>query len=153
MYERTEDPLFDTGGSQATMTEESPAVTRVAAGAFGAPDGVTGADGALGALELDGAFEATTVNVYGVPFVSPLMTHGLAEALQVLPPGFEVTTYPVIGTPPVLVGATQLTCALALLATATTDVGEPGIATGVTGCDQSEKQETPLTPQLEPTPL
>jgi hypothetical protein len=114
---------------------------------------VTAADGALGALELDGAFDATTVNVYGVPFVRPETVHGLAAALHVLLPGFDVTTYPVIGTPPVFVGATQLTCALPLVATAVTEVGTPGVATGVSGCDQSEKQETPPTPQLDPTPL
>ena len=114
---------------------------------------MTAADGALGALELDGAFDATTVNVYGVPFVSPVTVHGLAAALHVFAPGFDVTTYPVIDAPPLFVGGTQLTCALALLAIAATEVGAPGVATGVTGCDQSDMQEAPTIPQLDPTPL
>lgn len=68
------------------------------------PVGVAGADPpALGVTELDaldGALEvaplvATTVKVYAIPFVSPTTLHDVVEVEQVIPPGLEVTTYPV----------------------------------------------------------
>jgi hypothetical protein len=51
------------------------------------------------------AFTATTVNVYVMPAVSPLTTHGLAVQVAVSPPGEAVTTYPVTFAPPSALGA------------------------------------------------
>jgi hypothetical protein len=54
---------------------------------------------AFGVTELEGsdaapeplAFLAVTVKVYGVPFVSPVTTSGLAAPVLVKPPGLDVT--------------------------------------------------------------
>ena len=46
-------------------------------------------------------FVAVTVNVYEVPFVSPVTVNGLEEPVAVNDPGLEVTVYPVIDAPPV----------------------------------------------------
>ena len=51
------------------------------------------------------ALVAVTVNVYGVPVVSPFTVIGLALAVDVMPPGFDVTVYEVITLPPLDVGA------------------------------------------------
>jgi hypothetical protein len=51
--------------------------------------GVTGADGALGAL-VPTLLVAVTVNVYAVPFVSPVTVSGLLPPLAVAPPGLAV---------------------------------------------------------------
>jgi hypothetical protein len=66
----------------------------------------TGASGTLaatwaeiGVIELEGEdagegpteLRARTVNVYGVPFVNPLMIIGDDEPTAVIPPGFEIT--------------------------------------------------------------
>jgi hypothetical protein len=75
-------------------------------GAPGTPDGVTELDGAdSGPLPTE--FVACTVNVYEVPFVSPVTTIGDVAPLAVKPPGVLVTVYPVIGEPPVLAGAVK----------------------------------------------
>jgi len=69
----------------------------------------SGARGVTGLDATDGgpgpiAFEATTVKVYGVPFVNPDTTHDSGPLVQLhVPPGDPVTVYPVIGAP--LVGA------------------------------------------------
>jgi hypothetical protein len=88
----TGEPLSEVGRLQVTRAEESAATAWTDVGAIGAPVGVTAFDGLLAALELPGAFEATTVKVYEVPLVSPVTVQGLDAALQVLPPGLEVTT-------------------------------------------------------------
>ena len=45
-----------------------------------------------------------------MPSASPSTAQVVVPAVvQVFPPGFEVTVYPVIGEPPVLVGGTQIT--------------------------------------------
>ena len=46
--------------------------------------------------------------------------------IAVMPPGLDVTVYPVITLPPVLDGATKATLAEAFPAVATTLVGAPG---------------------------
>lgn len=51
--------------------------------------------------------EATMVNEYTVPFVRPTTVQEVMELVQVLPPGFAVTTYLVIVAPP-LWGAVQV---------------------------------------------
>jgi hypothetical protein len=49
-----------------------------------------------------------------------------------------------MGLPPLLAGATQLTVALALPATAVTPVGAPGVVSGVTAADAAEAGPVPL---------
>ena len=55
----------------------------------------------------------------------------LPVTLAATPPGLEVTVYEVIGAPPLLAGAAQLTPAEALPADALTAVGAVGTAAGV----------------------
>ena len=50
--------------------------------------------------------------------------------IAVMPPGLDVTVYPVITLPPVLDGATKATLAEAFPAVATTLVGAPGTVAG-----------------------
>nr|WP_229708421.1 hypothetical protein [Knoellia flava] len=52
------------------------------------------------------ALVAVTVNVYAVPLLSPMTVQARAPVVvQVLPPGLEVTVYPVTEEPPVEAGA------------------------------------------------
>ncbi len=60
-----------------------------------------------------------------------------------IPPGDEVTVYPVIGDPPLDAGATQVTVAWALPAVAETPVGAPGGAAGVTLLEAVEAGPVP----------
>ena len=80
------------------------------------------------------AFVAVTVNVYDCPFDRPLTTHSRGPDVHAhcSPLGDEVTVYAVIGTPPLSVGAVQLTWACVLPAWAVTDVGTPGVVRGIT---------------------
>jgi hypothetical protein len=74
--------------------------------------------------------------VYGIPFVNPDTTSGLLDPEAVTPPGLEVTVYPVIAEPPMLLGAVKLTDAvlveLVALPTAETAVGGCGLPSSVT---------------------
>jgi hypothetical protein len=101
----------------------------------GVGDGVTALDGAEGAL-FPTPFEATTENVYVVPFVSPFTTVDVEGGVPVtvvdvcaVAPMKGVTLYDV-GAPPE-VGALQLTAASPLPGVAATLVGEPGAGGGV----------------------
>ena len=82
--------------------------------------------------ELPTAFVATTVKVYVVPLVNPVTIMGEVAPVAVIPPGLEVTVYPVIGLPPVLLGATNATLAEASPTVATILVGEPGTVVIIT---------------------
>ena len=63
--------------------------------------------------------------------VRPPTVIGLAVPVAVIPPGLEVTVYPVIGLP-FAEGAVKLTIACALAAAAATPVGVPGAPAGIT---------------------
>ena len=41
-------------------------------------------------------FEAITVNVYDIPFVSPVINRGLDDDVAVIPPGIDVAVYTVV---------------------------------------------------------
>ena len=76
--------------------------------------------------------------------VRPVTVIGEDVPVAVMPPGEEVTVYPVIVAPPVLVGAVKLTVALPLLPLAEIPVGAPGaIAAGVTADDALEAAPVP----------
>jgi hypothetical protein len=55
------------------------------------------------------AFVAVIVNVYGVPYVSPVTIIGLVAFVAVRPPGLDVTVYPVIALPPFTAGGVKAT--------------------------------------------
>jgi hypothetical protein len=66
-----------------------------------------------------------------------------AVEVHVAPPGIAVTVYPVIGEPPVLTGADQLTVTWASPATPDTADGAPGTVRGVTEPDAADWGESP----------
>ena len=92
-------------------------------GVFGFKSGVTEFEAAE-ASEVPSAFVAVAVNVYAVPFVKPVTSHDVAGTVTVhdFESGELVTVY-VTGVPPV-VGATTVTVAAPVPATA---VGAPGV--------------------------
>src|SRR5665213_3352214 len=61
------------------------------------------------ALPVPAALVAFTVKVYEVPLVSPGTVQGDEAQEAVMPLGFEVTVYPVMGSPPFEAGAVQAT--------------------------------------------
>ena len=74
---------------------------------------------------------ATTVNVYVVPFVRPVIKV-LVAFVVVMIPVFDVIAYEVIADPPLLDGDVKLIVAWPLPATAVTLVGASGTVAGVT---------------------
>jgi len=84
-----------------------------------------------------------TVNVYVVPFVSPVIVIGDEPPVAVNPPTFEDTVYVVIAVPPLLLGAVNETVASAFPLTAETDVGASGVVAGVTELLAPDDVEVP----------
>ena len=82
-----------------------------------------------------------------MPSVSPVTAIGLAVPMAVMPPGFEVTEYEVIGVPPSLNGAWKLTVACASPAVACGNSGWLGttLVVGVTEFDGPEVGPLPAT--------
>jgi len=91
VYEVTESPPAFTGAIQLTRAEALPRVTDTLVGGSGTVVGVTAFDADDSAL-LPTEFVACTVNVYAVPFASPVKAHGAEEHETVVPPGDAVTT-------------------------------------------------------------
>ena len=86
-------PPLLTGGVKVTLACALPPVAVTAVGDPGTDAGVTLFDAVDGALE-PAAFVATTVNVYGVPFVRPVTTCVvvvLPALLSTPPAGFAIT--------------------------------------------------------------
>ena len=83
-----EPPLL-TGAVQVTPAKPLPSVADTAVGGSGTLAGVTAAE-ADDSAPFPTAFVACTVNVYGVPLVSPVTVHGLVEQDPVAPPGEAV---------------------------------------------------------------
>jgi hypothetical protein len=104
-----------------------PATTRYSTEETGANAGVTLLLGAL-AGPVPESLVAVTVKVYAVPVVSPVTVIGEVEPVAVIPPGLEVTVYPVIiAGMPGSAGAVNVTDADVLEATlAVPIVGAPG---------------------------
>ena len=82
-----------------------------------------------------------------MPLVRPVTVQEVArapEAVQVKPPGLEVTVYPVMVEPPLETGAVQVTTDWALaLEVADTPVGAPGGAIGVKAGELAEGRPVP----------
>ena len=68
---------------------------------------------------------------------------GDAAPLATKPPGADVAVYEVIGDPPFEAGGVKVTAACALPAAATTSVGGPGTAAGVTLFDGADGGPVP----------
>jgi hypothetical protein len=141
----------------AVKTTETLPLPRVAVpivGAAGTPAGVTLLDGEEALLEPT-AFVALTVQVTGVPFVSPLTTMG-----EEAPPALcvaQVAVNPVIAEP--LSGpAVNETDTLALPRVAVPIVGAPGTVAGVTEFEAEDAAPVPtalvaVTVQVTGVPL
>jgi hypothetical protein len=78
------------GATNLTVAFPFPGAAVPIVGAPGTVPAVTLFDAADAAL-VPALLVAVMVNVYGVPFVSPLTVMGLEEPVPVRPPGFEVT--------------------------------------------------------------
>jgi hypothetical protein len=88
------------------------------------------------------AFVATTVKVYAVPFVKPVIVIGLDEPVPVMFPGLDVAVYPVIDEPPVAFAVND-TDACALLAVTSPIVGACGTVVAVTALDADDADAVP----------
>ena len=150
MYAVMVSPPFEAGGVIVIVALPGEVVDEDAAESDGAPGTVIGTTGtdADEVSEVNAPLFARTVNEYAVPFVNPLTVHPMggvkgAFTVQVNPPGDEVTTYEVIALPPSLSGATKVTAAFALPATAATDETTVGCVAGVIAEEAGEGPAVP----------
>ena len=94
VYDRIAEP-FVAGADHDTVILPVPACAAVPL--TGAPGSVAGVN-AFDAAEAEPVpvpFVAVTVNVYDVPFVSPVTVHHVFDVTHVTPPGDDVTVYDV----------------------------------------------------------
>ena len=152
-------PPLDDGAVQVTVADAIPLVAVTPLGAGGAVAGVAAAE-AVDAVPVPEALMAATVNVYEVPFFSPVKAHvvevpvsKVEQVAGVGTAGLEVTAYPVTVEPPLLegVGSTQVIVDAAFwLEVAVTPIGVPGTADGTATADAFDH---PLVPRPVPVPL
>src|SRR4051812_11109660 len=116
-----------TGGVKLTSAVALPRTALTSVGAPGRLAGVT-ASLAADSGESPLALVAWTVNVYEMPLVRPVTTHGLPGQVAVRPLGLEVTVYDVIEEPPSLPGAVKDTPAWWSPGVAEEPIGAPGTA-------------------------
>jgi len=144
VYPVIADPPVFVGAVKLTVALPLLPVAEILVGTPGAIAAGVTADDALEAVPVPTELVATTVKVYAVPLASPVTVIGEEAPVAVKPLGEEVTVYPVIADPPVLVGAVKLTVALPLLTVAEILVGTPGaIGAGVTADDALEAVPVP----------
>ena len=117
----------------------------------GAPGNVFGvaARDAVEASEVNSAFSATTVKVYAVPFVKPVMlqANGFGNGAinsQDPPAGDEVTMYLVGADSAKFAGAVNETVAAPFEAVAITLLGASGFAIGLTAADAGDEEVVPV---------
>jgi hypothetical protein len=137
------------GGVNVTVAWTSPRVAATAVGATGTVNGVTAVvaveDVLVPVPPAPVPFVATTVNVYAVPAVNPVMRWlvPVVPAFESTPPaGLEITVYPVMTVPPVAAApvraakvtvACEVPFAIAVAGkVAVPIVGAAGIVNGVT---------------------
>jgi hypothetical protein len=129
------------GGLKLTVTWPTPGVELTAVGALGVVAGMTVFDAAEAAL-VPTPLMATTVQVTGVPLVSPVTVIGDVLLLALCAP--QVAVYPVIAAPPLLAGAVKATVACALPPVAVPIVGAPGTVAGVTLFEAADAELVPM---------
>ena len=117
----------------------------------GAPGIVFGVSAreAVDASEVNSAFSATTVKVYAVPFVKPVMlqVNGFGNGAinsQDPPVGDEVTMYLVGADSAEFAGAVNETVAAPFEAVAITLLGASGFANGLTAADAADAELEPV---------
>jgi hypothetical protein len=136
-----EPPLF--GAVKLTVADAFEGEATIFVGVEGLPTGVTAVEGKDG-KEFPTPFLATTVNVYGVPLVRPVISQPFAGFVvtHVSPPGAEVTVYSTIADPPLSVGAVKVTVAFpGAVDVAVTEVGAMEIVAGVTAIVAVEESD------------
>ena len=112
----------------ATVSPETRPVVGVEVITYAELDGVAAED-EVEAAEVPRVLVPVTLNVYGVPLVSPETSQLLLDVVQVKPPGEEVAVYEVTAGRPVWPAeAVQDTAAFALPQAAETPVGAFGRA-------------------------
>jgi len=146
------DPPVDAGGVQFAMAVTVPAATvPPARPCLAVP--MTGLPGSVGVvIDAEGAefglaftaLTARTTNVYVVPFTRFVTTWLVAvpvtvSVLTTLAPTRTSICEPVMGEPPSLAGAVQLTVACESPALAVAPVGDPGTVYGVTAFEAVEE--------------
>jgi hypothetical protein len=104
---------------------------------------------AVDASEVNSAFSATTVKVYSVPFVKPVMLQASgvgngAVNSQDPPAGEEVTVYLVGADSAEFAGAVNETLAAPFEAVAITLLGASGLASGLTAADGADEVLVPV---------
>jgi hypothetical protein len=117
-------------------------------GAPGIVFGVAARD-AVEASDVNSAFSATTVKVYAVPFVKPVMLHanGLGNGAvnsHDPPAGDEVIVYLVGADSAEFAGAVNKTFAAPFEAVAITLLGASGFASGLTAVDAADELVVPV---------
>ena len=111
----------------------SPTTAVTAVGLSGTVEGVTAAD-AADAADVPIPLVAVTLNVYGEPFVSPVISQLCVGATVVQLPEatlfdeYAVTVYPFISEPRISIGASHLTVAVVLPFSAIAFKGTEGAA-------------------------
>ena len=83
-------PGLATDAVHDTAIDPLPGTTVTPVGVYGRNSGVTATDGDDATLEPT-TFDAVTVNVYAVPFVSADTVHDNVTDVHVFPPGDDVT--------------------------------------------------------------
>ena len=116
-------------GVNVIVAEPLPRTAVTLVGASGTLAGVTEFE-ALDTVLVPIAFVAVTVNVYAVPFDSPVTVSGEPLPLAVNPPVLEATVYDVIAVPPLFKGGVKVIVACPFPAVATPIVGASGTPSG-----------------------
>ena len=144
VYPEIGTPPSNTGATHDTTDEPFKARTAVTpVGALGAVNGTAAAD-ERDATEEPDAFEATTVNVYDVPFVRPITVQLVMAVTQVSEPGDEVTVYVVIAAPPSVNGADhEIETDPSSAESTETSRGATGTVDGIAAADSSEAEPVP----------
>jgi hypothetical protein len=142
LKEEIADPLSVAGGSKVTVACWFPPTARAFKGSLGTP--ATIAAVAVLSGPYPARLRAETVNVYEVPFVSPLTVIGDSKPVAVRPSGVLTTRYSKMLFPPFVVGGRKLTVASVLPGTAVADRGAPGIVNVVTAFEGAEAALVPI---------
>ena len=138
------DEPFVPAPENAMFACPSPIVAVNEVGGVGKPAG-TDAGEIADATPVPMLFIAFAVNVYGVPFVSPVILQLVAGAIAVqVAPLLAVTKYEVIGSPPSSEGGDHETTVDVSPARTESAVGAPGTDAGVALAELVENADSPI---------
>ena len=141
------DPPLAFGAVHESTAEVSPAVPSTPVGAPGVVAGVPEAEAE--ALLSPALLVATTVTLYAVPFVSPVISHVnvgepvVEQVATTLPEADAEAVYPVIALPLVLVTAVQVAVNCAFPTVRVGRAGAFGVVNGVAADEATEYADAP----------